>query len=697
MSTVASGPLASAPLPTAFVLAGRSLRPGVQLADTSRFSDDVWRLKPAIVQVQERTVVIDFLTLPERFRPAARRLFYSLLCQDLEPPIGEKHGAIASVRSAFGEIKRFLIWLDARWPAHLHELSAISPTDLDAYNRHLLKIFPRRRGAREAARAAVRLLWRWRGHLGPDRLQFDPLHLDGWGEDRPRRDRENTTDRLPEDVLGPLLVWALRFIDDFSADILAADRLWRSERTGNPRPVSHHGVDHRLQELLDRHVAERRPLPGYQGQPNVTRLAALIGCHRRDISSRSEIIDAAAAAVGIADAAFIDTDAITGTLDGKPWVTAINTSHALPTSLAALARHLQIACYITTAFLSGMRDVEIKHIKRGCVEVKRDEDGRPYRWKIHSRAFKGENDVTGVDATWTVCDPVTRAVRVLEQLQEPGQDYLLGALPHVPGQAKGDRKDRAIGVAATNNNLNLFVDFVNSLCQQHGRTDTIAAGSGALRLKTRIFRRTLAWFIARHPGGVVAGALHYRHHSIQMFEGYAGTSDSGFRAEVDSEQAIARGEVYMEMIDSHQHVNLAGPSSAEAARRLTEFGHHAQFEGQVVLDAHRLKRIMKRHDPAIYPGIYITCVNDPAKALCEKARRGNSEDLPAHGGCQPLACQNVALTAENIRVWRTEITRIDEHLGQVPLLAPRLQTLLTRRRQKIVDFLKANGQEHSPE
>lgn len=48
---------------------------------------------------------------------------------------------------------------------------------------------------------------------------------------------------------------------------------------------------------------------------------------------------------------------------------------------------------------------------------------------------------------------------------------------------------------------------------------------------------------------------------------------------------------------------------------------------------------------------YITCVNDPAKALCEKARRGNSEGLPSHGGCLPLACRNVALTAENIAAW----------------------------------------------
>ena len=48
-------------------------------------------------------------------------------------------------------------------------------------------------------------------------------------------------------------------------------------------------------------------------------------------------------------------------------------------------------------------------------------------------------------------------------------------------------------------------------------------------LNTSQFRRTLAWFIARQLGGSIAGAIQYRHHSIQMFEGYAGTSDSGFQ------------------------------------------------------------------------------------------------------------------------------------------------------------------------
>ena len=464
--------------------------------------------------------MLNFPTIPARFRPAAKGLFYALLCPELESPPGEDRPAIASVRSAFGEMKRLLTWLDARWPADRVELSAISPADLDRYNRHLLTLFPHRDGAREAARAAVRLLWRWRIHLGNDQLRFDPLQLDGWGEERTQRGRENGTGRLPEDVLGPLLVWALRFIDDFAPDILEANRRWRESRAAGTGRVTSYRIDERLQRLLDDHIAARRPLPGHQGKINISHLAATLKCHRREISKRRETIDAVAAVVGIADAAFVE--AIQGTLDGRPWIKAVTIHQTLPTSLAALARHLQSACYIVIAFLSGMRDSEVKHIKRGCVEAKRDEVGNAYRWRVHSRAFKGEQDAEGVEATWTVCEPVVRAIRVLEQLQPANQIYLMGALLHGPGQPMKPGVDRAVGVGATNQNLNLFADFVSKLCTERGRTDTIAAGQGhALRLKTRVFRRTLAWFIARHPGGVIAGALQYRHQSIQMFEGYA--------------------------------------------------------------------------------------------------------------------------------------------------------------------------------
>ncbi|MCX4819668.1 hypothetical protein OG883_07060 [Streptomyces sp. NBC_01142] len=691
LATFAAHPTAVT-LKDPYVLHGRQLRSGIRLEDTSRYSHDIWVLTPARLKAHEHSMILNFPTLPQRFHPSAKRLFYALL--SLEAPDGEDPPGISTIRGKFTEIKRFLKWLDRRWPPERNELSELSPRDLDDYRKYLLARFPNSQAQRERSRAPLRLFWRWRRHLGEDALRFDPLHLDGWGESRPTKSRENDTARLPEDVLGPLLIWALRFIDDFAPDILEADRQWHEARADRPaRNSAHTSVGARLEKLLGEYVAVGRPLPGYKGEPSLFHLAGILGCDRTSADRHRHLIDAAATVVGVTEAAFVED--VRGRLDEKPWIESITTDHTTADSLARVARHLQAACYIVIAFLSGMRDSEVKHIRRGCLEIKCDEDGRPYRWKLHSLAFKGEEDVAGVPATWTVNAAVARAVKVLEQLQPPAQRHLFGRLLHGSGSHKGTND--ALGNNATNTHLNEFAAFVNRLCTNHARTDTIAAGPGQpLRLRTSHFRRTLAWFIARRPGGVIAGAIQYRHHSIQMFEGYAGTSDSGFRAEVESEQAIARGEVYMEMIEAHQHLDLAGPSAEEAARRLKDFGERAQFQGQVALDKHRLKRIMKRHDPAVYPGEYITCVNDSAKALCEKARGGNSEGLPSHGGCMPLACRNVALTAENVAAWQREIARIDKRLASRPTLAPRLRQRLQHRRAEVVEFLTDNGQEAVP-
>jgi hypothetical protein len=124
----------------------------------------------------------------------------------------------------------------------------------------------------------------------------------------------------------------------------------------------------------------------------------------------------------------------------------------------------------------------------------------------------------------------------------PQDDTYLFA--RIPG-SRHDLRSHATGAKSTqqtNDNLAAFTDWVNAFCQQHGRPDGIPLVNGQRwRLSTSQFRRTLAWFIARQPGGVIAGSMAYRHHRVQMFEGYAGTSASGFRAEVEAEDAIAFG------------------------------------------------------------------------------------------------------------------------------------------------------------
>ena len=100
---------------------------------------------------------------------------------------------------------------------------------------------------------------------------------------------------------------------------------------------------------------------------------------------------------------------------------------------------------------------------------------------------------------------------------------------------------------------------------------------------------------------------------------------------------------------------------------------------------------MNRHDPAVYPGEYITCIHDSAKALCEKAKRGRAEDMPQHGGCLPLACRNVALTPGNTAAWHRELERIERRLTARPPLPPLLADRLRKRQEEITEFLRDNG------
>ncbi|MGY1960772.1 hypothetical protein [Nocardia gipuzkoensis] len=333
-----------------------------------------------------------------------------------------------------------------------------------------------------------------------------------------------------------------------------------------------------------------------------------------------------------------------------------------------------------------MRDSELKHLRRGAVRTWLDSRAQPYRWTVTSRVFKGETDPAGAKATWIIGAPAARAITALEQLQNPDTDLLFGNLSY-RNKATGD----AMTVLTTNTLINAVVSWVNTYCAEHGRTDTIPdVGGTRWRLTTRQFRRTLAWHIARRPGGSIAGAIQYRHLSIQMFEGYAGTSQSGFRTEVEAEQALARGEVLLNLATEHLH-ELRGPAADEAATRLREFATRTGFEGTVMTDPRRLERILRRNDPHIHPGTYVTCVFNPDKALCHPRTDRTGQLRPTAANCQPLECHNVALTAANIQALAQERDAIDTELATRPALPPLLDTRLRQRHQAITALIDSTG------
>lgn len=672
----------------AFVLHGRVLRPDSELERSSRFGDEVWRLEPALLQKQQKALSLHFATLPVPHRAVAKELCFALLSGPLPP--AEHRPSIRLVRKTFCELKRFLHWLHDRSPGR--RLDELTGADLLDYQRHLLVVLPGMTG-RQGARAGVRMLWRWRDGLTVDGLAFDPRHLEGWGEPQGGGAVENATDRIPESVLGPLITWAMRFVDEYATDIIAADRRRLEFRDSRNRAAAvGSDVVERIERLVERYRVTGQQLPGVNGRLNIHLLASLVGCHDRSLRRNRAAVDAAVRELGVAEHSHYDSP-ITATLDGEPWIEAVTPDPKALNGLDRLIRNLHISCYIVIAYLSGMRDSEIKHLHRGCLRTEQDSTGVAYRWIVVSRAFKGEHDPAGVEATWVVGHPAARAITVLERLQPAGTQLLFSVLRPGPGPAS-IASTSVLGTTASIDQLNNFLAWINDYCAVRGRLDVVPQVNGRTwRLTTRQFRRTLAWFIARRPGGAIAGAIHYRHQAVQMFEGYAGTSDSGFRAEVESEQALARGEHLLAMIDQHDHKSLTGPAAAEAGRRLEQFGEQARFVGAVITDAHRLKRLLRRDDPAIYPGTYVTCVFNPDKALCLKRRWHDQHTGPRLSDCEPMACANVVLTPDNTTTWHNEIATIDQRLTDPPPLPPLLAARLRARRAELSGFLTRHHKE----
>jgi integrase len=675
--------------PDAFVLEGRVLRAGIPLEATSRFSDPVWRLEPAQLQRHERALSLNFFAFPDPMRLAAKVFAYTLLKRG-DPDEGQV--AISTVRKRVDELRRFCNWLSD----HEHPLEHVNADQILAYQIHLLTALTTP-GARQTALSTVRMLWTYREHLGIWGLAVDPRDIPDFGLPQCKAGRiENRTTRIPEKVLGPLLVWALRFVDDFSGDIiLGRDRraaLLAEKNTKLPPGEARS----KLEEFLRAQELAGRPLPGFRGRPNAQRITQMAGAGRSKSVVHRRLIEKTAAIVGTDNVNSLHIPT-TGRVHEQLWTTGIGTDDTHEMAVSRLARMLQAACYIVIAYLSGMRDSEIKHLKRGCLSVRRDEDGTPYRWLVTGRAFKGETNPDGVEANWVIGEPAARAVAALEKLHSTETSWLFAPIPLGPGTgpAKNSTTEAMVGTA-TINSLNEFMAWVNAYCASRDFRDSIPDVDGKpWHLTTRQFRRTLAWFIARRPGGVIAGAIAYRHHSITMFEGYAGTSASGFRAEVEAEEALARGEHLFNMIDQHQHRTATGPAAPDMEHRLDDLATAASnFEGSVVADPRRLRRLMAIADPQVFPSRYVTCVYDPDKALCH--RKLSDTTQPSLGQCQPLDCRNVALTDDNRRQWEQEITDLDDALARRPTLPPLLRHRLQKRQRDIQQLLSAATRQSTP-
>ncbi|WP_147292311.1 hypothetical protein [Mycolicibacterium gilvum] len=224
-----------------------------------------------------------------------------------------------------------------------------------------------------------------------------------------------------------LVVWAMRFVTDFSDDILAAKAL---KATPCDVPPRLQGLTYyqRFRDYAEKRRQESQTVPGWvaPNRPHMRSLAkGFIGWQLGLSPEEAKSIGPHYLAADLApsDEAQLPMQ-ITGSIDGKAWTTAINFYE-----VEELCRHLATAAFVVVAYLTGMRGEECRALERGCCRTHTDPAPGQLHYRIHGRTFKGALDKSGNaipagverEQPWLAIAPVAKAVAVMEALNPTSQ------------------------------------------------------------------------------------------------------------------------------------------------------------------------------------------------------------------------------------------------------------------------------------
>jgi hypothetical protein len=231
---------------------------------------------------------------------------------------------------------------------------------------------------------------------------------------------ENMTEPLDPQVIGPLLIWAILVVEDFSGDILAA---WAENRrltaladrtAGSPEGRT------ALEAYLLPLIASGSPLPAvrHKGATLLARnyIAAAVGASPSQLDRLGMHHGLTALAAQRPGPCPLDVP-VTGQVNGRPWRQYMDFDEA-----PELMRHLGTAAAITCLYLTGMRPQEVQGLRSGCCpDPEPGPCGTTGRHLIRSRHYKNVTNADGNhlsagedrEAPWVAIAPVVRAIRVL--------------------------------------------------------------------------------------------------------------------------------------------------------------------------------------------------------------------------------------------------------------------------------------------
>ncbi len=425
-------------------------------------------------------------------------------------------------------------------------------------------------------------------------LSFQVSNVEPWKFREPRDvlgkaplTGENTTERVPRSILDPMMRWALFLTEQASDDMMA--------------------------------IAE--------------------AAHRNGCSGPSHF------------ACFPGTN--------TPWRARESLSHWR--QRAHEINYFTTAVYIVTAYLSGMRDGEVQAITKGSRRVRRDSEGTPYRFFVRSTAVKTRGSNRGAKRVWVVLPEVYYALEKLERFYDLMFELKRSAFHTRDSRLLFRRYSRikspySAVTSSINQWLKDFESYVNMLALEASKRAASKNDANIInnlyvvppkvdgtrwRWISKQFRRTVAWYIANEPFGVVAGMRQFGHVRETTYQGYAGRWEAGFRDEIDAAREVGKMHDLLEMYETvRDGGSLGGPKGKVLE---AEFRNIAASLGDlpgVIVDDKRLLGMLKNCAVQVYPGIINDCFFDASTAQCLANVKSGKRDRPIFARCDEAKCPN---------------------------------------------------------
>lgn len=648
---------------SALVIPSRMVVSGCADQNVSRVGDDEWLLqcamaRPAkghearirfnrIADIDERELIREYLFLSLHYESR----------EDARSGLGTlKPGTLSHI----GVIARHFLHEVRQAGRQLHEVDQAWLDHWLSKKRHLAP-----------STLVYRIIGIRRLALYAPLMSFRGIEITPWGNRAAtrvagyRRGAENVTPRVPEAISAPALRWAMFYVEHGIDDIIARRDIAAVDMAARRQRVSPKVSDERLLGYLDALETSGAGVPvTLKGEPAWPEICKASGLGVQVLKARSIVIEEAMLRVGTErPGASSRWSIMPGTT--IPWRSHLPSFSSRYAFIPGIA-----ACYLVIGLLSGMRGEEVAALKRNCLRIIHDEHGRIVRHELVGKIFKGRDNVDGAEHRWTVIEPVARAVSAAIRLHDhlcggidagstPNDDDLLFKTV----QIKGVGNERMTASQATKY-LNYFARECRELA---GEMATMAPedaeliralyhipdqNGGPWRWQTRQLRRTLAWYIASQPFGVIAGMLQYGHASAIMFEGYAGTSESGFRSEIDEERRLVQLSDIVEMYEDWKAGFIpGGPMRSKLIAEFTRIRNKMGDLPGTVVDDRRRAKMLSNTAVTLHPGFINDCFFYADHALCLQVKGADAQ--PAFMRCQPSRCPNSVVAKRHVPALRS--------------------------------------------